>query len=216
MNPPVIGPTEPSDAELESKVKKQKAPAARPALVSAVPRAFLPPISMHYSQVYPEQVDRKVSKVTGEPLDPDVRSGGQFSFIRLLIVNDKRNPATCREKIIPNKAVVNPTTWPLQNHERLANPPGIADAIVAWKRINGDMPFPKTYTDDLRFSEYHDLCYGVIEVQFDFAEEMARVLKEVANEDWEDDALAEPKITEDGVVGRGKFFGKRRLMPMVK
>ena len=207
---------ETTDAELEQKASR---PPGRPAAVTAVPRSFLPAIKIHFSQVYPDLIKQRLDPATGEPMAPKVRSGGQFSFIRLLLVNDKMRPARCREKIIPNRQAAHPTTWPLEPFERLASPPGIEDAIEAWKKIGRGQKYPPTYESDLKFNQYPDLCYGVIEVCFDFKEEMDEALEVVANEDWSDDPLAPPEPAPGGMLMHapgtrkfGKGSGKRKLI----
>ena len=178
------GPKQPTDAELEAKVASaplpppQLAPDAR----AAVPRVFLPPIRLHFTQVWPDLKEEKIDERTGMTVPDPYREGGQYSLLRLFIINPIRK--TAREEVMLSYSIHQMGKWPVKPYERLGCPPGVPGAVEAWQKAHFDPsgkrpvpPFPATHPEDARYDPVLELNYGVIEVIFDFPAERELALE---------------------------------------
>jgi len=127
--------------------------AAKPRLAAVAPataaqfRKVPPPVKMHASQVYPH-LGQNLDPATGSPLPPRQRSGGQFSALRVCLVNQFNPTAVVRYIAVANH--IESRDWPIASHERISNP----------------AEFPG-----------EDKEPGVIELLFDFEDQYAAFMK---------------------------------------
>jgi hypothetical protein len=187
----------------------QKLPASLPGKPSPPVLKDLPPVNSRFAPVrQPLPVIRVMAQAipqfaeflvetddAGNVKQPPTRTGGQFSLIRLLVVdNRKRSDSRDRARECWVTNAMPSAHWGIKPFERLANPgalneAGVIDSIVPeavseWKRIhtvrdaagNQHCPeFPVCYLEDCRLSEFRQLAYGMVEVLFESEQEMLKV-----------------------------------------
>jgi hypothetical protein len=176
-------------AAAEKKVPGRLPPAPQRKLMGS--KVFLPHITLHASQVYPDAVEASENERT--------RGGGQYSFIRLRLFNTIKKQF--KIILVENSAAIR---WPIADHERLANPEGLEIADTAWKIKYGDaLEQPKKYADDAFGEDYLELCYGVIQVLFDDKQTMDHVWESVMEERAPHFDPLSQNDHNDGRVNRG-------------
>ncbi len=189
--------------------KKQAAPALPPAQsANTNVRYQLPPFRVHVDQI-PEYRDILARfDEHGNPLPTRTRTGGQFSMLRITSVNtffppNHRNRV--RVFFVPNSPKSFPfTAWGMKPSERLSNPPGMADrkdyagrtVTERWRETYGSMPFPESFASDANIADFLELCYGVVEVLFEFQDDMNKILDQY-DLPWRKSDLVDPLAKYD-------------------
>jgi len=90
-------------------------PAAQPAAQPARVARVAPSVRKHFTELYPDY--RDVDPQTGE-LRKRLRTGGQFSARRILVVN----PMSGKSRTAVVRVHDNPQSWPISGFERVADP----------------------------------------------------------------------------------------------
>lgn len=156
----------------------------------------------------------------GNPLPMEARTGGQFSLLRLMVVDPRQRGARrFREVWVGNATPTN--EWGIQPYERLSNP-GVKEGdeivsilpevVAAWRKQHttskGDCPeFPQCFVEDCEASDFAELNYGVLEVVFENLWEMELIANA---HDCGELATFDPLPMNDYVGKAAPFAGSAR------
>ncbi len=98
---------------LEPGIARADQPTARPAPQAITPAA----VKIHANVLFPHLAQNR-DAVTGQPLPPRLRTGGQYSA-RLVNLVNKFNPDQKRQLGLPIH--IDPRNWPIAEYERLSD-----------------------------------------------------------------------------------------------